>query len=130
MFWPSLLSNTIRLGLRVEQEKKDLDERKKQKEFEANSIVVKILQDSNISTHEGYDLCYYEDKTFPATEMYTFRFLKEKKFADFKVNLFVQFVSFLDLGDGIFFFAKSLTIGFQFPLILFKSFYRIQLLKV
>ena len=86
----------------MEQEKRDLDERRKQKEFEANSIAVKILQDSNISSHEGYDLCYYEDKTFPATEMYALRVLKEKKFADFKVIFIVScllfaYFSFLDL---------------------------------
>ncbi|KAJ3051463.1 hypothetical protein HK097_007526 [Rhizophlyctis rosea] len=72
------------LRRRLEDEKIALEKRKKEREEAHLFMWVKVLTDEHISKHEGFDLCNFEDKQLPVTQVESLKVRKDSTFAEFK----------------------------------------------
>lgn len=68
----------------MEEERELLEARRREKDEQHLYLTAKIITDESFSRHTGFDLASFDDKNLPATELATFRVLKQEDFATFK----------------------------------------------
>lgn len=47
-------------------------------------LTAKVITDDSFSKHQGFDLAAFEDKTWPSSDLATFRVLKQELYTVFK----------------------------------------------
>ncbi|KAH8927853.1 cysteine proteinase [Atractiella rhizophila] len=72
------------LRARLEKEKKDADMKRKEREEQHLYLTTKIITDNTFQTHEGFDLATFDDRGMPASELPSYRVLKQQPFLEFK----------------------------------------------
>jgi ubiquitin carboxyl-terminal hydrolase 7 len=51
---------------------------------------VQVITDETFTKHQGFDLATFEDRTYPPSELHSFRVLKSQPFVDFKRSIVEQ----------------------------------------
>ncbi|RKO91720.1 cysteine proteinase [Blyttiomyces helicus] len=72
------------LRRRLEEEKIANEQRRRDRDEEHLYLPVKVLSDQDIKTHEGFDLCQFDDTLGPPTQLTTYKVKKTDTFASFK----------------------------------------------
>ncbi|KAG8878853.1 hypothetical protein FRB98_005967 [Tulasnella sp. 332] len=72
------------LKQRLEDERQQAEAKKREREEQHLYLTAKIITDDSFSKHQGFDLAAFEDKTWPASELATFRVLKQELYSTFK----------------------------------------------
>jgi ubiquitin carboxyl-terminal hydrolase 7 len=75
------------LQKRLEDERLQLDMKKKEKEDQHLFLTAKIITDQTFKGHQGFDLATFEDKNIPASELDNFRVLKTETYKTFKQRI-------------------------------------------
>ncbi|KAJ3210298.1 hypothetical protein HDU67_005417 [Dinochytrium kinnereticum] len=75
------------LRRRLEEERVVTEQRRKEKEEQHLYLNVKVLLDEHIREHPGFDLCNFDDKTYPITPIPSFKVKKEDTLLSFKQML-------------------------------------------
>lgn len=76
---------------RLEQERLQLEARKKEREEQHLYLTVKLITEDTFKNHQGFDLATFEERNLPASELPSFRVLKSEPFLSFKSKLAQQF---------------------------------------
>ncbi|KAL1410390.1 ubiquitin-specific protease ubp15 [Vanrija albida] len=75
------------LKARLDAEREQLEAKKREKDEQHLYLTAKVITDEIFRDHEGFDLASFDDKNLPATELPTFRVLKNETFARFKERI-------------------------------------------
>ncbi|KAJ3205843.1 hypothetical protein HDU82_004926 [Entophlyctis luteolus] len=75
------------LRKRMESEQSEAEKKKKEREEQHLYVNIKVVLEEHAAKHRGFDLCNFESRTSPITEVLSFRELKEKTLADFKAGM-------------------------------------------
>ncbi|KAI9357685.1 ubiquitin carboxyl-terminal hydrolase 5 [Zopfochytrium polystomum] len=75
------------LRKRFDEERQAAEQKKRDKEEQHLYLTVKVLFDEQIKTHGGFDLCNFEDKSQPITELLSLRLRKDETLAAFKARM-------------------------------------------
>ncbi|GMK58352.1 hypothetical protein CspeluHIS016_0503840 [Cutaneotrichosporon spelunceum] len=76
---------------RLDLEREQAEAKKREKDEQHLYLTAKIITDDIFSKHEGFDLASFDDKNMPATELPTFRVLKDESYAMFKQRIATHF---------------------------------------
>jgi ubiquitin carboxyl-terminal hydrolase 7 len=76
---------------RLEQERLQLEARKKEREEQHLYLTVKLITEDTFKNHQGFDLATFEERNLPTSELPSFRVLKSEPFLSFKSKLAQQF---------------------------------------
>ncbi|KIY50921.1 ubiquitin carboxyl-terminal hydrolase 5 [Fistulina hepatica ATCC 64428] len=79
------------LKRRLEEERLQLEARKREKEEQHLYLTAKVITDETFNHHEGFDLATFDDKNWPASELPTFRVLKQESYHTFKKRVAQHF---------------------------------------
>ncbi|WVQ73689.1 hypothetical protein IAR50_003269 [Cryptococcus sp. DSM 104548] len=79
------------LKARLDHERELLEAKKKEKDEQHLYLTAKIITDDIFSQHQGFDLASFEDKNIPATDLPTFRVLKNETYTVFKSRVAEHF---------------------------------------
>ena len=71
------------LAVRFLNEQKEMEKRRKERDEQHLYFNVKVLSDDVIAKHEGPDLCNFDDKQHPISELHTFKTKKQDTFQTF-----------------------------------------------
>ena len=72
---------------RLEQERELMEARRREKDEQHLYLTAKIITDDSFARHSGFDLASFDDKNLPATDLATFRVLKQETYATFKQRI-------------------------------------------
>ncbi|KAL7416026.1 hypothetical protein BDY24DRAFT_406155 [Mrakia frigida] len=72
------------LRKRLEDERIQLDTKKREKEEQHLYLTAKIISDDTFRRHQGFDLASFDDKNVPVSELPIFRVLKNETYKTFK----------------------------------------------
>lgn len=72
---------------RLDAEREQLEAKRREKDEQHLYLTAKVITDEIFSRHQGFDLASFDDKNLPATELPTFRVLKNETFATFKQRI-------------------------------------------
>ncbi|KAJ3350910.1 hypothetical protein HDU83_009329 [Entophlyctis luteolus] len=75
------------LRKRMESEQSEAEKKKKEREEQHLYVNIKVVLEEHAAKHRGFDLCNFESRTSPITEVLSFRELKERTLADFKAGI-------------------------------------------
>ncbi|KAH0446021.1 hypothetical protein IEQ34_025144 [Dendrobium chrysotoxum] len=76
---------------RLEQERLQMEARKREREEQHLYLTVKVITDDTFKAHQGFDLATFEERNLPASELPSFRMLKSETYLVFKSKLAQQF---------------------------------------
>ncbi|KAJ3080058.1 hypothetical protein HK102_003345, partial [Quaeritorhiza haematococci] len=79
------------MRLRLEEEKALSEQRRREKEEAHMYMQVKLLTDDLVRQHDGFDLCNFEDKQNPLTQLHTYKVKKEDTYLSFKERISKEF---------------------------------------
>ncbi|KAF8348462.1 ICP0-binding domain of ubiquitin-specific protease 7-domain-containing protein [Amanita rubescens] len=83
IFWPK--------ERRLEEERLQLEEKKREREEQNLSLTVKIVTDATFVKHEGFDLATFDEKNWPPSDLPSFRILKQEIYSVFKARIAQHF---------------------------------------
>jgi ubiquitin carboxyl-terminal hydrolase 7 len=72
---------------RLEQEREQMEARRREKDEQHLYLTAKIITDDSFARHSGFDLASFDEKNLPATDLAAFRVLKTETFAVFKSRI-------------------------------------------
>jgi ubiquitin carboxyl-terminal hydrolase 7 len=72
---------------RLEEERLALEARKREREEQHLYLTTKIITEETFKTHQGFDLATFEERNLPASELPSFRVLKNEPYITFKQRL-------------------------------------------
>ena len=72
------------LERRLDEERLQLEAKKREREEQHLFLTAKVITDETFARHEGFDLACFDDKTWPASELPSFRVLKQETYSTFK----------------------------------------------
>ncbi|KAJ3105715.1 hypothetical protein HDU97_007692 [Phlyctochytrium planicorne] len=75
------------LRTRLEHERAISEQKRKEKEEQHLYLNVKVLLDEQIRDHPGFDLCNFDDKSYPITPLPSFKVKKDETLLSFKQTL-------------------------------------------
>lgn len=64
-----------------------MEARRREKDEQHLYLTAKIITDDSFARHSGFDLASFDDKNLPATDLATFRVLKQETYATFKQRI-------------------------------------------
>ncbi|PWN37589.1 putative ubiquitin-specific processing protease 21 [Meira miltonrushii] len=76
---------------RLEQERIQMEARKREREEQHLYLTVKVINEDTFKLHQGFDLATFEERNLPASDLPSFRVLKNEPFLLFKSKLAQQF---------------------------------------
>ncbi|EPQ30594.1 uncharacterized protein PFL1_02118 [Pseudozyma flocculosa PF-1] len=76
---------------RLEDERMQLEARKREREEQHLYLTVKLITEDTFRGHQGFDLATFEERNLPATELPTFRVLKNELYLNFKSKIAAQY---------------------------------------
>jgi ubiquitin carboxyl-terminal hydrolase 7 len=76
---------------RLDAEREQMEAKKREKDEQHLYLTAKIITDDLFSKHEGFDLASFDDKNMGATDLPTFRVLKDETYAKFKQRIATYF---------------------------------------
>lgn len=76
---------------RLDHEREQLEAKKREKDEQHLYLTAKVITDEIFSKHQGFDLASFEDKNIPATDLPTFRVLKNESYPTFKSRIASHF---------------------------------------
>lgn len=79
------------LRKRLEDERIQLDTKKREKEEQHLYLTAKIITDQTFQKHQGFDLASFDDKNVPQSELPIFRVLKNETYKTFKGRVAAHF---------------------------------------
>ncbi|CCA77798.1 probable ubiquitin-specific processing protease 21 [Serendipita indica DSM 11827] len=77
----------VHLRKMIEEEQRQAERKKRERDEQHLYLTVKIITDQSFQQHQGFDLATFEDKNWPASEVPTFRVLKQETFVKFKARV-------------------------------------------
>ena len=77
--------------MRLDQEREQIEAKRREKDEQHLYLTAKIITDDIFSRHQGFDLASFDDKNLPPTELPTFRVLKNEQFFTFKQRIATYF---------------------------------------
>lgn len=72
------------LKKRLDEERLQQEAKKREREEQHLFLTAKVITDETFAHHEGFDLATFDDKGWPASELPTFRVLKNEPYQTFK----------------------------------------------
>ncbi|KAH8833816.1 hypothetical protein DL96DRAFT_465037 [Flagelloscypha sp. PMI_526] len=72
------------LKRRLDEERMQIEAKKREREEQHLFLTAKVITDETFSQHEGFDLASFDDKNWPASEVPSFRVLKQETYHVFK----------------------------------------------
>ncbi|CAO1629496.1 unnamed protein product [Sympodiomycopsis kandeliae] len=72
---------------RLEEERIALENRKREREEQHLYLTTKIITEDTFRQHQGFDLATFEERNLPASELPSFRVLKNEPYLTFKARL-------------------------------------------
>ncbi|TPX38452.1 hypothetical protein SeMB42_g06732 [Synchytrium endobioticum] len=78
------------LRTRIEAERQAAEQKRKEKEEAHLFMFVKVLTDHDIRSHDGFDLCNFDDKAHPISQLATHKVRKDEIFGTFKATICEQ----------------------------------------
>jgi len=75
------------LQRRLEEEKAQADQRKKEMEERHLYLTVKIVTAEKFKIHQGFDLANFEDRQYPLSDVHVFKILKSETYGAFKEKI-------------------------------------------
>ncbi|RXK41314.1 ubiquitin carboxyl-terminal hydrolase 7 [Tremella mesenterica] len=79
------------LKARLDAEREQLEAKRREKDEQHLYLTAKVITDEIFSRHQGFDLASFDDKNLPATELPTFRVLKNETYSVFKQRIATYF---------------------------------------
>ena len=79
------------LRKRLEDERIQLDTKKREKEEQHLYLTAKIITDQTFQQHQGFDLASFDDKNVPQSDLPIFRVLKNETYKTFKARVAAHF---------------------------------------
>lgn len=79
------------LKARLDAEREQQEAKRREKDEQHLYLTAKVITDDIFSRHQGFDLASFDDKNLPATELPTFRVLKNENFITFKQRIAAWF---------------------------------------
>ncbi|CCF52859.1 hypothetical protein NDA11_006518 [Ustilago hordei] len=81
----------IHLRQRLEDERMQMEARKREREEQHLYLTVKLITEDTFRGHQGFDLATFEERNLPATDLPTFRVLKNELYLNFKSRIAAQY---------------------------------------
>ena len=85
-----ILSN-ISTERRLDEERLQMEAKKREREEQHLYLTAKVITDQTFSEHEGFDLATFDERNWPATDLPTFRVLKNESYSTFKTRVAQHF---------------------------------------
>lgn len=76
---------------RLEEERLQMEAKKREREEQHLYLTAKVITDQTFSEHEGFDLATFDERNWPATELPSFRVLKNEPYSTFKSRVAQHF---------------------------------------
>lgn len=76
---------------RLDEERVQLEAKKREREEQHLYLTAKVITDQTFSEHEGFDLASFDERNWPATELPSFRVLKNEPYSTFKARVAQHF---------------------------------------
>ncbi|KAJ3353139.1 hypothetical protein HDU83_007119 [Entophlyctis luteolus] len=74
------------LRKRMESEQIEAEKKRKDREEQHHFVNIKVVLEEHAAKHRGFDLCNFESRASPITEVLSFKERKENSLADFRVG--------------------------------------------
>ncbi|KAI3493363.1 hypothetical protein L1887_41917 [Cichorium endivia] len=81
----------VHLRQRLEDERLQMEARKREREEQHLYLTVKLITEDTFRGHQGFDLATFEERNLPATDLPTFRVLKNELYLNFKSRIAAQY---------------------------------------
>ncbi|KAF8177293.1 ubiquitin carboxyl-terminal hydrolase 5 [Mycena galopus ATCC 62051] len=72
------------LKRRLDEERLQLEAKKREREEQHLFLTAKVITDETFSCHEGFDMATFDERSWPPSELPSFRMLKQRTFSSFK----------------------------------------------
>ncbi|PSR74161.1 hypothetical protein PHLCEN_2v10117 [Hermanssonia centrifuga] len=79
------------LKRRLDEERQQVEAKKREREEQHLYLTAKVITDDTFNQHEGFDLASFDDRNWPASELPTFRVLKNETYSTFKARVAQHF---------------------------------------
>ncbi|KAI0780819.1 cysteine proteinase [Trametes elegans] len=79
------------LKRRLEEERLQMEAKKREREEQHLYLTAKVITDQTFSDHEGFDLATFDERNWPATDLPSFRVLKNEPYSTFKARVAQHF---------------------------------------
>ncbi|KAL1944539.1 hypothetical protein VTO73DRAFT_2969 [Trametes versicolor] len=79
------------LKRRLEEERLQMEAKKREREEQHLYLTAKVITDQTFSEHEGFDLATFDERNWPATDLPSFRVLKNEPYSTFKARVAQHF---------------------------------------
>ena len=76
---------------RLDEERLQMEAKKREREEQHLYLTAKVITDQTFSEHEGFDLATFDERNWPATDLPTFRVLKNESYSTFKTRVAQHF---------------------------------------
>lgn len=68
-----------------------MEAKKREREEQHLYLTAKVITDQTFSEHEGFDLATFDERNWPATDLPSFRVLKNEPYSTFKARVAQHF---------------------------------------
>ncbi|OSC99045.1 cysteine proteinase [Trametes coccinea BRFM310] len=79
------------LKRRLEEERLQMEAKKREREEQHLYLTAKVITDQTFADHEGFDLASFDERNWPATDLPSFRVLKNEPYSTFKSRVAQHF---------------------------------------
>ncbi|RPD80183.1 cysteine proteinase [Lentinus tigrinus ALCF2SS1-7] len=79
------------LKRRLDEERLQMEAKKREREEQHLYLTAKVITDQTFAEHEGFDLATFDERNWPATELPSFRVLKNEPYSTFKQRVAQHF---------------------------------------
>ncbi|KAL0946992.1 hypothetical protein HGRIS_013138 [Hohenbuehelia grisea] len=79
------------LKRRLDEERMQIEAKKREREEQHLFLTAKVITDETFSRHEGFDLASFDEKNWPASDLPSFRVLKQETYSTFKSRVAQHF---------------------------------------
>lgn len=76
---------------RLEKEKKDAEQKRRDREEQHLYLTAKVITDDTFKKHQGFDLASFDDRIVPASPVASFKVPKNQPYVEFKMQLCNQY---------------------------------------
>jgi len=90
-WWSNFIRAHSSLGQGLDEERTEVDARKKEKEEPYRFLTVKVVTDATFSRHEGFDLASFDGRDSPRSDLPTFCVLKQMTYSAFRSRVAKRF---------------------------------------
>ncbi|EKM55554.1 uncharacterized protein PHACADRAFT_256265 [Phanerochaete carnosa HHB-10118-sp] len=79
------------LKRRLDEERMQMEAKKREREEQHLYLTAKVITDETFAQHEGFDLASFDERSWPASDLPTFRVLKNETYSTFKARVAQHF---------------------------------------